>query len=333
MYISISRKQTAVMRRLIKKMHTPGDFPLSDEYTFISNKIDQMITEKYKNEQTMLEYQSRLNSLCLTNILQSSAATEAEIFAIAERYGVSLEYSQYRVCVMEGDFNLSGAEATAQKLQELAAAALTDCLVSYDNGEFFILLNGDDVICDGYAGEIAKKFIDAAFHSAEAHAGIGLCYDSADRIKDSYEQASAALRSSGPDQSHPVRLFSRTEAADVRIPERTGARSKGEASAAGRAMELISADFSNPLMGLYYVADELGVSNSYLSTAFKNVYGTGIIQYLNGLRIERAKQLILTTDKSIKEIAQLVGFSSDINFIRVFKKYESTTPSTFRNTR
>ena len=51
---------------------------------------------------------------------------------------------------------------------------------------------------------------------------------------------------------------------------------------------------------------------------------------MNQLRIEQSKILILNTRKNIKEIAHDVGFSSDINFIRVFKKMENQTPSALR---
>lgn len=99
---------------------------------------------------------------------------------------------------------------------------------------------------------------------------------------------------------------------------------------AARAKQLIDESFTDPLMGLYLVSEQLNVSNSYLSTAFKNAYGVSLMQYLNRLRVEHAKKLILETPMSIKEIALASGFSSDINFIRVFKKQENKTPSMLR---
>lgn len=97
-----------------------------------------------------------------------------------------------------------------------------------------------------------------------------------------------------------------------------------------RAKQIIDESYTDPLMGLYLVSEQLNVSNSYLSTAFKNAYGVSLVQYLNRLRVEHAKKLILETPMSIKEIALASGFSSDINFIRVFKKQENTTPSMLR---
>ena len=104
-----------------------------------------------------------------------------------------------------------------------------------------------------------------------------------------------------------------------------------KAPIAVRAKRLIDGNFTDSMMGLYWISERLDVSNSYLSTAFKNEYGISVIQYINRLRIQQAKALILNTDMKIKEVAEAVGFASDINFIRVFKKLENQTPATLRH--
>lgn len=99
---------------------------------------------------------------------------------------------------------------------------------------------------------------------------------------------------------------------------------------AERAKQYIDLNFEDPMIGLYSISDMLGVSNTYLSTTFKKQYGIGIAQYINTMRIEKAKRLILSTDENIKEIALSVGFSSDAAFIRVFKQFENTTPGRYK---
>lgn len=101
-------------------------------------------------------------------------------------------------------------------------------------------------------------------------------------------------------------------------------------SVAVRAKQIIDEGFTDPMLGLYLISEQLNVSNSYLSTAFKNAYKISVVQYINKLRIERAKQMITDTSMSIKEIALATGFSSDIHFIRVFKKQENKTPTMLR---
>ena len=88
--------------------------------------------------------------------------------------------------------------------------------------------------------------------------------------------------------------------------------------------------FKDSQFGLFELAQELGVSNTYVSTQFKKYYGFGVASFISSLRMEEAKRLITSTDMSIKDIAVSVGFSSDIAFVRAFKKSESVTPGSLR---
>ncbi len=97
------------------------------------------------------------------------------------------------------------------------------------------------------------------------------------------------------------------------------------------AHNMIDQEYSNPQMGLHMIADRIGVSQSYLSRLFKRRYGIGVIRYLNYVRIEQAKKLMVTSNDNLEIIAISVGFLSDVTFIRVFKKYENMTPGNFRS--
>ncbi len=108
------------------------------------------------------------------------------------------------------------------------------------------------------------------------------------------------------------------------------AQSDTKMGIAEKAKEYIHHNYENSMLGLYSISEYLGVSNTYLSTIFKKSYNMGIPQYINKLRIEKAKKLILNTEYNIKEIALSVGFSSDVTFIRVFKQFENTTPKKYR---
>ena len=78
------------------------------------------------------------------------------------------------------------------------------------------------------------------------------------------------------------------------------------------------------------ISEEIGISQSYVSRMFKKKYGIGIAQYINQVRIFHAKKLIQEGSLNIKTISIQVGFSSDVQFIRVFKKMEGITPGAYR---
>ena len=78
------------------------------------------------------------------------------------------------------------------------------------------------------------------------------------------------------------------------------------------------------------VAQTAHVSESYAYRVLKRRIGLSPIQFINHLRLEEAKRLLLTTDKTVESISHEVGFSSQKYFSRIFKERCSSTPSRFR---
>ncbi len=70
---------------------------------------------------------------------------------------------------------------------------------------------------------------------------------------------------------------------------------------------------------------------NYLSTLLKNRLGIKFTDHLTSLRIAHAKELLLTTKKSVKEITEQVGYYSQSHFTKLFIEKEGCTPAEFRN--
>ena len=98
-----------------------------------------------------------------------------------------------------------------------------------------------------------------------------------------------------------------------------------------RIRNTIEQQYSNPALDLRMLAEDANFSQPYLSRIFKEWCGLSIHQYINQVRIQHAKELIVNGNITIKEIALAVGFSGDAQFIRAFKKLEGVTPGTLRN--
>ena len=79
------------------------------------------------------------------------------------------------------------------------------------------------------------------------------------------------------------------------------------------------------------VAEYCHVSYNYFSFAFKKTMGKSFSEYITFLRICKAEKLLLTSDKSITEIAFQTGFSTSSYFISKFKAYKGVTPRKFRD--
>ena len=77
------------------------------------------------------------------------------------------------------------------------------------------------------------------------------------------------------------------------------------------------------------IAEELGISPSFLSRIFKKELGITVNEYLNRYRILRS--LSLLKDHSVTETGYLCGFCDNSHFISVFKKHMGETPLQYKN--
>ena len=78
------------------------------------------------------------------------------------------------------------------------------------------------------------------------------------------------------------------------------------------------------------LASEFNVSKYHLSREFKRYTGFSPNEYLVSVRINRAKELLRNTNRSISEIAQITGCGDANHFIQLFKARENVTPAVFR---
>lgn len=83
-------------------------------------------------------------------------------------------------------------------------------------------------------------------------------------------------------------------------------------------------------LSLDMLAMESGLSKNFYCKIFKEIIGKSPFDYINENKINLAKRLISTTNKSIIEISYLCGFDDITYFYRVFKNHTNMTPSYFR---
>lgn len=79
------------------------------------------------------------------------------------------------------------------------------------------------------------------------------------------------------------------------------------------------------------ISSKLGISSRHVNTIFKAQYNMTPLQYLNVVRIEKAKKLWLETDQDIISICFEVGFESLSTFYRIFKSETGISPKKFRS--
>ncbi len=83
-------------------------------------------------------------------------------------------------------------------------------------------------------------------------------------------------------------------------------------------------------LNLEFLSSLFYLNRSYLSHLFKEKTGQNFVDYLNDIRIEKAKELLNETDKKMYSIAKAVGYDNIKYFFRVFKRKTGITPEQYR---
>ncbi|MCJ8011482.1 helix-turn-helix domain-containing protein [Paenibacillus sp. KQZ6P-2] len=83
-------------------------------------------------------------------------------------------------------------------------------------------------------------------------------------------------------------------------------------------------------VNLTSISEHFHMNTNYVSQYFKKHQGVTFTDYINRMRIEKAKELLMNTDHTATDIGRLVGFNNANAFIRMFKKLEGTTPNEYR---
>lgn len=95
-------------------------------------------------------------------------------------------------------------------------------------------------------------------------------------------------------------------------------------------VSIIENSYTDDNLSISSIACRFGLTAPYVSKIFKDTMGEGIQDYINKVRLKKAKILLLGGPANLEHIARKVGYSNSNGLIRVFKKYEGVTPGQFR---
>ena len=107
-------------------------------------------------------------------------------------------------------------------------------------------------------------------------------------------------------------------------------KSIGGTNVVSKVITYTNEHFTEPIT-LDSVASALGYSANYLSHCIQKLYGLNFSTILASLRIERARYLITSSDKTTTEIGYECGFGSERTFYRCFNELAGMSPKAYRN--
>ena len=97
----------------------------------------------------------------------------------------------------------------------------------------------------------------------------------------------------------------------------------------GRFMHMVDANCEQQ-HSLDWYADQLCLTTRYVANTVKQTLGITASACIEHVLVQRAKTLLLTTTKSIQEIADQLGFQNQSHFGTFFKRHEGMSPAAFR---
>lgn len=94
--------------------------------------------------------------------------------------------------------------------------------------------------------------------------------------------------------------------------------------------DLLSRNLESKPLSIRALARKVAINEYKLKTGFRQYFNSGIFEWVMDRKMEHARQLLLTTNKPIKEIGQLVGYPRTTNFITAFRRRFGMTPGSLR---
>lgn len=98
-----------------------------------------------------------------------------------------------------------------------------------------------------------------------------------------------------------------------------------------KVLDYIDENYARETLSLNHVADQVNVSANYLSAIFSQSMQKTFVEYVTAKRMEKAKRLLRSTDKSAGEVAAEVGYKDPHYFSFVFKKTQGMSPREYRS--
>jgi len=130
-------------------------------------------------------------------------------------------------------------------------------------------------------------------------------------------------------RAQDIRIATRTHLLDL-LAVSGAASSRLLPNTVRRIQEFIDTHYSEECT-LDVLAVNISQSASHLSRLFKRHTGRNIVEYVNVMRVARAKQLLATGRFTVKQVSLKVGYADPGYFARVFRRLEGVSPSFFRN--
>ena len=287
------------VKRLVAEMEGEG----TDEFDVIRNTLNERHTR-------ILEQELLIIDLLVNHLIHGMQIQKERL----EKLGVDASMDHYRVFLLEGKMLLSGeVEQLSRRVERDGQARL---FVTDLQGEEMNVIIAFQKGAGGSVEEEIRSWM-------KEYLGLG-CSLLAGRLVERLDDIKISFQSclEQKDKEEAKELIEELKS--------TGGKNEKQKQLKKDVLAYLEIHYRDPDLSQVQVADAFQISSYTLCRMFKKQVGVGYTDYVNSKRLEYAKELLLTTDYSVREIAVAVGFANENYFSRIFKTMVGVTPTAFR---
>jgi two-component system response regulator YesN len=277
----------------------------------------------------MVSHRPLLRERCLLDLVAGNSCP-ADFIEQARNLGIDLLAPWYQVLVVRAVLHPATRDTppytVCRQIDALLAEIIgkTDGVVSFKQGldETILILKGETPgilarHAQGLTDRIRQRVAERT--GCPAVIGTGEATERLGTIPRSFAQAlaqiSAGVRPPPAETPAPVE--------DPQVEQRHGAL-------VAKARSYIDAHYADPDISLSQVAAQVLLSPTYFSVVFGREVGESFIEYLTGVRIRKAIELLRSTALTSSEIAYRIGYQNPRYFYSLFHKVVGQPPNEFR---
>lgn len=180
----------------------------------------------------------------------------------------------------------------------------------------------------GFTGRLYSKIINDGFPSTSSNI---MSVTPVGKLKDIFEKMLSYALKSSDDAQFLMNSFLMLLITEVVHGSKLENANNTSTRIVARARDYMEENLSKKI-NLERLAEDLCVSYTWFRRAFKEQTGESPVRYLQKIRLQRAKYILMTTNKSVKQVAASCGFSTSEYFCNSFKDECGVTPLEFRET-
>lgn len=321
------KKNYQPIKHIIDKLSRNSEVKTNyrDEMDFIHSVVEDLTIRNKKMNDVISKQSEQMKTAALGDILTGSANTAA-IEEMFKKYNLPFIYENYAVVVVSvndiKDYSDDEKSVIYYAINNMAdelfsALYLFEKIID-TSGNIVFMVNVEDENEEAFIEDV--KFVcellsDIMTNEFSVKVGISISSlrKGIESLANSYNEAITALSAS---------CENITDYRDIQT---------------NRVLKMISdiekyidAHYMNNNLSNTVIADEFNITGQYLSVLFKKHKGENLQNYIARVRVDYAKELLKSEKYTVFQIANMVGYSNDIGFIRVFKKLEGITPGKYR---